>query len=248
MTPENDEQDLVKALDDVADAAASVGGVPSTDTATATATAEPPVAAGPVASPFPPIVPVPEPAPAAPAPTTPPFLAPSPTPDPEPTSEPTPAPEPGLTIVSEPKEEPEPEPAPEPTPEPEPTPKPEPEPETKPEPEPEPVDPPKDDTKDEDDSSDSMPQPTKPFEDNGPLASIKQDAIVELRPLVDKLNVSPEEKFDTYLLLIRSTDDKDLIAPAHEAAKAIEDETRRAEALLDIIKEIDFLSHSKTTE
>ncbi len=74
------------------------------------------------------------------------------------------------------------------------------------------------------------------------LAGVKQDALSELRPLVDKLDVSPEEKFDTYLLIIRSTDDKSLIAPAHEAAKAIADETRKAQALLDIIKEIDFLS------
>lgn len=74
------------------------------------------------------------------------------------------------------------------------------------------------------------------------LASVKQDAIVELRPLVDKLNLAPEEKFDTLLLLIRSTDDKSLIGPAHEAAKAITDETKKAQALLDIIKEIDFLS------
>ncbi len=74
------------------------------------------------------------------------------------------------------------------------------------------------------------------------LDSIKLEALGELRPLVDKLNVSPEEKFDTYLLLLRSTDDKALIAPAHDAAKAIADEARRAQALLDIIKEIDFLS------
>ena len=74
------------------------------------------------------------------------------------------------------------------------------------------------------------------------LASIKQAALNELRPLVDKLDVSPEEKFDTYLLLLRSTDDRDLIAPAHDAAVAITDEARRAQALLDIIKEIDYLS------
>jgi hypothetical protein len=77
------------------------------------------------------------------------------------------------------------------------------------------------------------------------LDGVKLDAINELRPLVDKLNHSPEEKFDTYLLLIRSTDDKALVAPAHEAAKAIADEARRAQALLDIIKEIDFLSQAK---
>lgn len=80
---------------------------------------------------------------------------------------------------------------------------------------------------------------------NSELDGIKSDALLELRPLVDKLSVSPEEKFDTYLLLIRSTDDPALIAPAHEAAKLISDEARRAEALLDIIKEIDYLSKQK---
>lgn len=90
----------------------------------------------------------------------------------------------------------------------------------------------------------SMPSPgTPPLPSNdGELDSIKKDALSELRPLVDKLNVSPEEKFDTYLLLLRSTDDKALIAPAHDAAKGIADEARRAQALLDIIKEIDYLA------
>jgi hypothetical protein len=74
------------------------------------------------------------------------------------------------------------------------------------------------------------------------LTTVKDQAITELRPLVDKLNLPAEEKFDTYLLLLRSTDDKTLIAPAHTAAQAITDETRRAQALLDIIKEIDYLS------
>ncbi|MDB5165215.1 MAG: hypothetical protein JWM00_105 [Candidatus Saccharibacteria bacterium] len=82
---------------------------------------------------------------------------------------------------------------------------------------------------------------------SGSLESIKQDAIVALRPLVDKLELAPEEKFDTYLLLLRSTDDKELIGPANEAAKAITDEARRAQALLDIIKEIDYLSGQPAT-
>ena len=80
------------------------------------------------------------------------------------------------------------------------------------------------------------------------LSVVKQDALNELRPLVDKLDVSPEEKFDTYLLLLRSTDDRDLIAPAHEAAKGILDEARRAQALLDIIKEIDFLTQANAQQ
>ena len=74
------------------------------------------------------------------------------------------------------------------------------------------------------------------------LDGIKQEALLELRPLLDKLNASPEDKFDIYLLLLRSTDDKTLVAPAHICAQGIVDETRRAQALLDIIKEIDYLS------
>jgi len=91
-------------------------------------------------------------------------------------------------------------------------------------------------------TSSQVPNIIQPDADNSDLNSIKKDALTELRPLVDKLDLAPEEKFDTYLLLIRSTDDKELIAPAHLAAQNIADETRRAQALLDIIKEIDFLS------
>ena len=92
--------------------------------------------------------------------------------------------------------------------------------------------------------ADDSAQPTRnPSLDDESLDSVKQEAITELRPLVDKLNIAADEKFDTYLLLIRSTDDRTLIAPAHEAAKAITDEARRAQALLDIIKEIDYLSN-----
>lgn len=78
--------------------------------------------------------------------------------------------------------------------------------------------------------------------ETGDLEVIKKDALTELRPLVEKLDLNPEEKFDIYLLLLRSTDDKTLIAPAHATARNIIDETRRAQALLDIVKEIDYLS------
>lgn len=86
---------------------------------------------------------------------------------------------------------------------------------------------------------DPVPQQMAPADD---LTPIKNEAINELRPLVDKLNIPPEEKFDTYLLLLRSTDDRTLIGPAHTAAQGIADEGKKAQALLDIIKEIDYLS------
>lgn len=75
------------------------------------------------------------------------------------------------------------------------------------------------------------------------LENIKKDALEELRPLVDKLTLPPEERFDTLLLIIRSTDDKSLLSAAHETAKSIADDSKRAEALLDIIKEIDYFSN-----
>lgn len=89
---------------------------------------------------------------------------------------------------------------------------------------------------------DPLPIATNPVPSRDDLEGVKMEAINELRPLIDKLNLPPEEKFDTYLLLIRCTDDRELVPPAHEVAKLISDDARRGMALLDIIKEIDYLS------
>ena len=89
------------------------------------------------------------------------------------------------------------------------------------------------------------PEPVAPVAAVAPsngLDGIKQTALHELRPLIDRVELPADEKFDTYLMLIRSTDDVSLIEPAHAAAQAITDEKRKAQALLDIIKEIDFLA------
>jgi hypothetical protein len=75
------------------------------------------------------------------------------------------------------------------------------------------------------------------------LEEIKKEALEELKPLIDKLQVTPEEKFDIILLIIRSTDDEELVGKAHETAQQIEDETRKAQALLDIIKEVDYFAN-----
>lgn len=80
---------------------------------------------------------------------------------------------------------------------------------------------------------------------SGPLDKLKASALEELRPLVGKLNLPAEEKFDTLLLIIRSTDDQSLLDEAHDAAKTITDDTKRAQALLDIIKEIDYFSSKR---
>lgn len=88
-----------------------------------------------------------------------------------------------------------------------------------------------------------VPPPTTTDSSSSNLDSVRKDAITDLKPIMDKLSVEPDEMFDLYLLLIRSTDDKALIQPAYAAAKKITDEARRAQALLDVIKEIDFLAN-----
>lgn len=93
-----------------------------------------------------------------------------------------------------------------------------------------------------------LPIAQNPVPSRDDLEGVKMEAVNELRPLIDKLDLPPEEKFDTYLLLIRCTDDRELVPPAHEVAKLISDDSRRAMALLDIIKEIDYLSSKPATD
>ncbi len=82
--------------------------------------------------------------------------------------------------------------------------------------------------------------------DSGVLGDIRLQVISELRPLVNRLDfLAPADKFDTLLLLIRTIDDSSLISMAHQAAMAIPDEVKRAQALLDILKEIDFFTQKK---
>lgn len=87
------------------------------------------------------------------------------------------------------------------------------------------------------------PTPSLASHGHEELEVIKKHALEELRPLVDKLDLPPEEKFDILLLIIRSTDDEELVGKAHETSIEIQDETRKAQALLDIIKEVDYFSN-----
>jgi hypothetical protein len=78
------------------------------------------------------------------------------------------------------------------------------------------------------------------------LDAIKSNIINDLRPIVGKLNLPPEDKFNTYLLLTQSINDQEFIQPAYDAAREITDETKRAEALLAIIKKIEDLTKAQS--
>lgn len=78
--------------------------------------------------------------------------------------------------------------------------------------------------------------------DDPTLLDIKQQALQHLSPLVEHLDQAPEEKFKTTMMMIQASDDKSLVPAAFEAAKQIEDDKERAQALLDIINEINYFT------
>lgn len=77
------------------------------------------------------------------------------------------------------------------------------------------------------------------------LLQIKQQALQQLSPLVGHLEQSPEEKFRTTMMMIQASDNQDLIKEAYAAAQQIQDEKTRAQALLDIVNEINYFTQQQ---
>ena len=71
---------------------------------------------------------------------------------------------------------------------------------------------------------------------NADLAKVKNEALRELAPLVDKLNKSAEEKFALFLEILENLNDKTVVEKMYEAAKGIADEGKKAEALLKVVE------------
>jgi hypothetical protein len=98
----------------------------------------------------------------------------------------------------------------------------------------------------------SQSQPTAASLVNGSgddeLLKLKAQALQSLAPLVDHLEQDPEEKFKTTMMMIQASDNADLIPEAYEAANKIPDEKVRAQALLDVVNEINyFTQHAADT-
>lgn len=74
------------------------------------------------------------------------------------------------------------------------------------------------------------------------LLGMKQQALQELTPLVDHLEQPPEERFRTLMMMIQASDDHTKLNEAFEAAKKITDDKARAQALLDVINEINYFT------
>jgi hypothetical protein len=92
---------------------------------------------------------------------------------------------------------------------------------------------------DSDDADQDAVMKTAPSED---LSAMKQEALGHLQPLVAHLDLNPEEEFRTTMMMIQANDDQSLLSKAFEAAKKITDDKARAQALLDVINEINYFT------
>lgn len=88
----------------------------------------------------------------------------------------------------------------------------------------------------------SAPVPAQTGGDD--LLDLKQKALEQLSPLVGHLEQSAEEKFKTTMMMIQASDDQSLLPVAYEAAQAITDEKAKAQALLDVVNEINYFTQS----
>lgn len=78
------------------------------------------------------------------------------------------------------------------------------------------------------------------------LLDIKHQALESLAPLVSHLDQTPEERFKTTMMLIQASDNPQLLHEAYEAAHQIEDEKIKAQALLDVVNEINYFTNHQS--
>ncbi len=85
-----------------------------------------------------------------------------------------------------------------------------------------------------------------PAVDGSGLLELKQAALHELTPLLNHLEQTAEEKFRTMMMMIQASDDQTMLAEAYAAAQSIEDKKTRAQALLDVVNEINYFTQQHT--
>ena len=71
------------------------------------------------------------------------------------------------------------------------------------------------------------------------MHQVKEAALRDLIPILDRLNMSASQKFNTYRNIFEELKDYTVLDPAYKAASEITDDTERAEALLYLIEAID---------
>ena len=70
-------------------------------------------------------------------------------------------------------------------------------------------------------------------------AEVKKAALRDLVPLLDKININKSQKFSIYKDIFEELKDYTVLEPAYQAARELEDETERANALLFLVEAFD---------
>ncbi|CAN5175577.1 hypothetical protein BH09PAT3_BH09PAT3_6510 [soil metagenome] len=100
---------------------------------------------------------------------------------------------------------------------------------------------------DENQSEQNVPnneQPDAPVAVVDKLEDAKKQAMTALAPLIGSLDVDPEKKFEICMNTIRLTNDRELVSTALQAALSIDEENVKAEALVELINEINYLQQN----
>lgn len=84
-----------------------------------------------------------------------------------------------------------------------------------------------------------------PVPNDNDLIELKEQALNSLSPLLNHLEQTPEEHFKTLMMLIQASDNSGLLKQAYEAASKIQDEKSRAQALLDVVNEINYFTQKE---
>lgn len=82
----------------------------------------------------------------------------------------------------------------------------------------------------------------RPMSYGADISKVKEAALKELFPIMDRVEVEPEKRFLLYQEMLNTMRDKAVIAPAYEAARQIRDDKIRADSLLYLINSIDEMS------
>ena len=73
------------------------------------------------------------------------------------------------------------------------------------------------------------------------MRQVKEAALRDLTPLINRLNMDASQKFNLYKDIFENMRDYAVLEPAYYATKEIADESERAEALLYLVEAIDKL-------
>ena len=79
------------------------------------------------------------------------------------------------------------------------------------------------------------------------LEQVRENILKDLMPLMDKVQSSPEEKFDVYKDAMDTLHDKNIISDAYKTATQISDESKKAESLMSLMQELNKKQFRRAT-